>query len=63
MLVAYVCGWLPEPLLGQVDIFVFKRSALKQSRLPWWQNAVDQSILAYADLQIATGIGILVAAL
>ena len=62
MLAAYVCGWLPEPLLGHVDIFVFKRSALKQSRLPWWQNAVDQSILAYADLQIATGIGILVAA-
>ena len=62
MLAAYLCGWLPEPLLGQVDIFVFKRSALKQSRLPWWQNAVDQSILAYADLQIATGIGILVAA-
>ncbi|KAL8765111.1 MAG: hypothetical protein Q9209_007710 [Squamulea sp. 1 TL-2023] len=62
MLAAYVCGLLPEPLLGQVDIFVFKRSMLKRTRLPWWQNAVDQSILAYADLQIATGVGILVAA-
>ncbi|KAL8835783.1 MAG: hypothetical protein Q9170_003177 [Blastenia crenularia] len=62
MLAAYVCGLLPEPLLGQVDIFVFKRSALKRTRLAWWQNAVDQSILAYADLQIATGVGILVAA-
>ncbi|KAL8869716.1 MAG: hypothetical protein Q9174_004062 [Haloplaca sp. 1 TL-2023] len=62
MLVAYVRGLLPEPLLGQVDKFVFKRSALERTRRPWWQNAVEQSIVTYADLQIATGVGILVAA-
>lgn len=62
MLAAYMAGLLPEPLLGQVDIFVFKRTGLKRTRQYWWQNAVNQSILAYADLQIATGVAILVAA-
>lgn len=62
MLIAYVCRWLPSPLLGQVDEFNFKRPARERSSPPWWQTAVDQCILAYADLQIATGIGILTAA-
>ncbi|KAI4275321.1 MAG: hypothetical protein LQ337_003305 [Flavoplaca oasis] len=62
MLAAYLCRLLPADLLGQMDIFVFKRPARRRERPPWWQNAVDQSILAYADLQIATGVGILVAA-
>ena len=62
MLVAYVCRLLPAPLLGQVDVFVFKRPARRRICPPWWQKAVDHSILAYADLQIATGVGILVAA-
>ena len=62
MLVAYFCRWLPSPLLGQVDEFIFKRPARTTDSPPWWQNAVDQGILAYADLQIATGVGILTAA-
>lgn len=62
MLVAYACRLLPASLLGQLDVFVFKRPAQKRSSPPWWQTAVDQTILAYADLQIATGVGILVAA-
>lgn len=62
MLIAYICRWLPSPLLGQVDEFIFKRPARERSSPPWWQTAVDQCILAYADLQIATGIGILTAA-
>ena len=62
MLVAYLCRWLPASLLGQVDEHVFKRPARKTASPPWWSKAVDQSILAYADLQIATGVGILIAA-
>ena len=62
MLVAYVCRWLPSTLLGKVDEFIFKRPARKRNTPPWWQTSVDQCILAYADLQIATGIGILTAA-
>ena len=62
MLIAYFCRCLPAPLLGQVDEFIFKRGAPKRTSPSWWQNAVDQSILAYADLQIATGVGILTAA-
>ena len=62
MVIAYICRWLPSSLLGNVDVFVFKRSAQKRTSPPWWQKAVDQSILGYADLQIATGVGILTAA-
>ncbi|KAL8919767.1 MAG: hypothetical protein Q9208_006633 [Pyrenodesmia sp. 3 TL-2023] len=62
MLAAYLCRLLPAPLLGQVDIFVFKRPARRRTCPPWWQNAVDQTLLAYADVQIVTGVGILVAA-
>ena len=62
MLVAYVYRWLPSSLLGHVDVFIFKRPARERISPPRWQNAVDQSILAYADLQIATGVGILTAA-
>ena len=61
MLIAYICRWLPPSLLGHVDEFIFKRPARKRTSPPWWQNAVDQSILAYADLQIATGVAILTA--
>lgn len=62
MLVAYCCRLLPSSLLGQVDEFIFKRPARKTDCPPWWQNAVNHSILAYADLQIATGVAILTAA-
>ncbi|KAL9583277.1 MAG: hypothetical protein Q9212_002800 [Teloschistes hypoglaucus] len=62
MLLAYVCRLLPASFLGQVDVFVFKGSARTRTCAPWWQNAVDQAILTYADLQIATGVAILVAA-
>ncbi|KAM0804891.1 hypothetical protein BDR22DRAFT_557084 [Usnea florida] len=62
MLIAYICRWLPSPLLGQADKFIFKLPARERSSAPWWQTAVDQCILSYADLQIATGIGILTAA-
>ena len=62
MLIAYFCRWLPSPLLGQADEFIFKRPARERTSPPWWQTAVNQCILAYADLQIATGIGILTAA-
>ena len=62
MLIAYFCRYLPAPLLGGVDEYIFKRPARNRATPPWWQNAVDQSILAYADLQIATGVGILTAA-
>ena len=62
MFVAYSCRWLPPSLLGQVDEFIFKRPARDWSSPRPWQNAVNQSILAYADMQMATGIGILIAA-
>ncbi|KAL6715976.1 hypothetical protein ACLMJK_006938 [Lecanora helva] len=62
MFVAYVCRWLSPSLLGHVDEFIFRRPARKWTSPPWWQDAVHQSIIAYADLQIATGVGILVAA-
>ena len=63
MLVAYSCHWLPSSLLGQVDEFIFHRGPAREQSPPhWWQDAVDHSILAYADLQLATGIGILTAA-
>lgn len=62
MLIAYFCRWLPSTLLGQADKFIFKLPSRERTSPPWWQSAVDQCILAYADLQIATGIGILTAA-
>ena len=62
MLIAYLCRWLSPSLLGQVDKFIFRRPARERSSPQWWQNAVHQSILAYADIQIVTGVGILVAA-
>ena len=61
-MVAYFGRWLPASLLGHVDICIFRLPARKRTSPPWWQKAVDQSILAYADLQIATGVGVLVAA-
>ena len=62
MFVAYFCRWLPSSLLGQVDEFIFRRPARHWDSPPPWQNAVKQSILAYADMQLATGVGILIAA-
>ena len=62
MLVAYFCCWLPVSVLGQVDKYVFKRFPHEKDSSPWWRNAIDQSILVYADLQIANGIAILTAA-
>ena len=62
MFVAYFCRWLPSSLLGQVDEFIFRRPARDWNPPPRWRNAVNQSILAYADVQMATGIGILIAA-
>ena len=64
MLIAYFCRWLPASLLGHVEEFVFKRPVRTSHSPPWWQKAVDQSIpvLIYADIQIATGVGILTAA-
>lgn len=62
MLVAYWWQTLPASLLGRVDERIFKRVGRAPNARPWWQDAVNQSIMAYADLQIATGIGILTAA-
>ncbi|KAL8791168.1 MAG: hypothetical protein Q9195_006007 [Heterodermia aff. obscurata] len=62
MVVAYYCRWLPASLLGQVDEFIFRRPARNWESPPPWQNAVNQSILGFADMQLATGVGILIAA-
>ena len=62
MLVAYFGRWLPPSLLDQVDSEIFKCPARERHPPPRWQNAVDQSILSFADLQTATGVGILTAA-
>jgi hypothetical protein len=62
MIVAYFSCWLSPSLLGQADEYIFRRPARKRITPPWWQNAVNQGILGYADQQIVTGVAILAAA-
>ena len=59
MLIAYLLRWLPLELLGQADVFAFKRPASKKPIPSWWQSAINQMILNFADQQIVTGIAIL----
>ena len=61
MLVAYICGWLPYSLLGTADRKVFKRTGTRTITQPWWQKAIDNAVLGYADQQIIYGFAILIA--
>ncbi|KAL8635352.1 MAG: hypothetical protein Q9228_007146, partial [Teloschistes exilis] len=62
MLLAYVCLLLPAS--SSVEwIYLCSNDQRGQGKVHHGgKNAVDQAILTYADLQIATGVGILVAA-
>lgn len=61
MLVAYICGWLPDSLLGAADREVFKRTGTPKIKQPRWQKAIDKAVLGYADQQIIYGCSILIA--
>ena len=61
MLIAYICNWLPAPLLGPVDREIFKRTGTDASSRRWWQKAIDTAVLGYADQQIIYGCSILIA--